>query len=74
MRLCVCFVEIPLSLNKIRCLLIFFALNVDFSISYKTFVNNVFINPTAGITKSLKLFTDYIFGQQRIGNTMTYAS
>ena len=49
MRLCVCFVEIPLSLNKIRCLLIF-ALNVDFSISHKTFVNNVFINPTAGIT------------------------
>ena len=49
MRFCVCIVEIPLSLNKIRCLVIF-ALNVDSTIGYNTFVNNVFISPTADIT------------------------
>ena len=36
-------------LKKIRCLGIF-ALNVDFTIGYNTFVNNVYINPTADIT------------------------
>ena len=49
MRLCVCIVEIPLSNKKIRYLVIF-ALNVDSTIGYNTFVNNVFISPTAHIT------------------------
>ena len=49
MRLCVCIVEILLSLNKIPCLVIL-ALNVYSTIGYNTFVNNVYINPTADIT------------------------